>query len=85
MTTPRCLVCATELSRIGYFDGWCIGCAGASLAAELRLRDGSPEVVALRVAWLRDQGADPIARAVIGPLPFDAQPSAATLERLTDE
>lgn len=82
---PRCLVCNEPLSRIPYFDGWCIACAGAVLAEVLALRDGSPVAVGVRVAMLRDWGCESLARAITGVIPFDATPSAAELERLSDE
>lgn len=70
MSTPRCLCCDTELSNIGYIDGGCINCVCGVWADALRLRDGRPEVVALRVAALRDWGAEHIAKVVIGVVPF---------------
>lgn len=70
---PRCLCCDKPLSPVACFDGWCVECAGAVLGEVLALRDGPPVVVGVRVAWLRDQGAPFMVRAVCGPLPFERE------------
>jgi hypothetical protein len=86
MTIPRCLCCNRTLDDPSHaIYGWCSWCAGGVLHEVLCLRDGPPAVVGVRVAALRDWHADAIATAIVGPLPFETRPSAAELERLTDE
>lgn len=70
-TIPRCLCCDQPHTALVWLDGGCVGCVGAVWADALRLRDGPPEVVALRVAALRDWGAHAIVNAIIGKIPFD--------------
>lgn len=82
---------ADKIARLASlpFDGWCPDCGGRALASLLALRDASPELLGVRVAWLRDQGAPFLASIVCGPVPFDAgdgpRPSPEELARLTYE
>lgn len=71
--TQRCVCCDKPLSPVACFDGWCATCAGTALNAILSLRDGSWETVGARVSILRDWGADALARAVVGAIPFERE------------
>ena len=74
LMTPRCLCCGRPLDDPAENrDGWHRTCAGAVLAGVMGLRDGPPDVVGARVAWLRDNEADVIADCVVGVVPFDGQ------------
>lgn len=62
--TPRCLVCDTELSPIGYFDGWCASCAGGALGELLQLGDLPEAKRFVVVGMFHLHGAETCARAV---------------------
>lgn len=64
MTTPRCLVCNEPLSRIGYFDGWCVDCAGKVLKEILSMGDLSEANRFIVVGMFHAHGAETCARAV---------------------
>lgn len=69
---PHCLCCGCTLEDPDETrDGWCRACAGVVLHAVLSLRDGPLEVVGARVRALQDWGAEAIAQAIIGEVPFD--------------
>jgi hypothetical protein len=83
---PRCLCCGCTLpDPSAAIYGWCSWCAGGVLDAVLGLRDGPPGAVGVRVALLRDWGADAIANAVVGVVPFATGPRVEAMERLTYE
>ena len=69
----RCLCCDQPTQIDDRLDGWCTPCAGAVLADVLRLRDGTPAVVGVRVAMLHDWGCEAMVAAVVGTVPFDGR------------
>lgn len=52
---------------------WRHECLEAITREVLALRAAAPEVVGARVAWLRDNQAPMLARAVVGVVPFDGE------------
>jgi hypothetical protein len=55
------------------------------VAAVIVVRTLPPARLGAIVAALRDNGGDTLANVLVGTLPFDAQPSIGTMERLTHE